>query len=76
MRFPADEIFDIEENEVTARALFGGVKVDGTSGISYRFNPGYRGPDRFVFTLCGTEGTNIRVRVRVRVRARVRVRVR
>ena len=71
VRFPAGEVFDIEKNEVTARALYGGVKVDGTSGASYRSNPGYKGPDRFAFTLCGTEGekagcTVIRVRVRVR----------
>jgi len=71
VRFPAGEVFDVEKNDVTARARYGGVKVDGTSGASYRSNPGYKGPDRFAFTLCGTEGektgcTVIRVRVRVR----------
>jgi hypothetical protein len=71
VRFPSDEVFDIEKNEVTGRPRYGGVKVDGTSGVYYRSNPGYRGPDRFAFTLCGHEGDKagcsvIRVKVRVR----------
>jgi hypothetical protein len=71
VRFPADEVFDIEKNEVTGRPSYGGVKVDGTAGVYYRSNPGYRGPDRFAFTLCGHEGDKagcsvIRVKVRVR----------
>jgi hypothetical protein len=71
VRFPSDEVFDIQKNEVTGRPRYGGVKVDGTTGVFYRSNPGYRGPDRFAFTLCGHEGEKtgcsvIRVKVRVR----------
>jgi hypothetical protein len=71
VRFPSDEVFDIEKNQVTGMPRYGGAKVDGTSGVYYRSNPGYRGPDRFAFTLCGHEGgkagcTVIRVKVRVR----------
>ncbi|MEX2128607.1 MAG: hypothetical protein WD871_10245 [Xanthobacteraceae bacterium] len=71
VRFADDEIFEIASNEVTARPRYGGVRAQGNATAYYRSNPGFKGRDRFTFTLCGTDDgkagcTNVRVRVLVR----------
>lgn len=71
VRFPKDEGFEAEQNEIGDRPHYGGVRVSGASTVYYRSNPGYKGPDRFSFTLCGAEGerrgcSEVRVKVRVR----------
>jgi hypothetical protein len=71
VRFPDDEIFAIMSNEITVRPLYGGVRAQGTATAYYRSNPGFKGRDRFTFTLCGTDSgkegcTDVRVKVLVR----------
>jgi hypothetical protein len=71
IRFPEDEQFEIERNEITARPLYGGARTEGTATAYYRSNPAYRGRDRFSFTLCGTDDgkagcTHVQVKVLVR----------
>jgi hypothetical protein len=71
IQYPAEEQFAIERNELITRPLHGGARVQGPATAYYRSNPGYKGRDRFSFTLCGVESgkegcTTVRVRVIVR----------
>jgi hypothetical protein len=71
IQFPPEEQFNIERNELTARPLHGGARVQAPASAYYRSNPGYKGRDRFSFTLCGAKGgkegcSTIRVFVIVR----------
>ncbi|MCC6947054.1 MAG: hypothetical protein IT539_04730 [Bradyrhizobiaceae bacterium] len=71
VQFPKAEGFEAEQNEIGVRPHYGGVRVGGPSAVYYRSNPGYKGPDRFSFTLCGADGekrgcSEVRVQVNVR----------
>jgi hypothetical protein len=71
IRFREKEVFPVERNQLTGWPLHGGARVEGMATAYYRSNPGYRGADRFSFTLCGAEGAMTacsRVTVRVHVR--------
>jgi hypothetical protein len=56
VRFQRDEVFDVDTIELSARPLHGGARVQPPYAAYYRSNPGYRGRDHFIFTLCGTHG--------------------
>jgi hypothetical protein len=56
VRFYRDEVFDVETLELSARPLHGGARVQAPYSAYYRSNPGYRGRDHFIFTLCGSQG--------------------
>ena len=53
--FPIDKKTRVASNEITTHPHHGGVRVHGTSGAYYRSFPGYRGPDRFAFSICGMD---------------------
>lgn len=56
VRFYRDEVFEVETLELSARPLHGGARVQAPYSAYYRSNPGYRGRDHFIFTLCGSQG--------------------
>jgi hypothetical protein len=71
VHFPLKDKTVIDVNQIIVHPYYGGVRVDGVSGASYRSNPGYRGPDHFAFSFCGREAGApgcARVRVKVEVR--------
>ena len=53
--FPIGDKTRVDSNEITTHPHHGGVRVHGTSGAYYRSFPGYRGPDRFAFSICGMD---------------------
>jgi hypothetical protein len=71
VQYPADEGFEPVHGEIVIRPHHGGARVSGTFDVYYRSNPGYKGTDRFSFSLCGVTGTKqgcSEVRVKVNVR--------
>jgi hypothetical protein len=69
--FPIGDKTRVDSNEFTAHPHHGGARVHGTSGAYYRSFPGYRGPDRFAFSICGMDDgkaacADVRVNVDVR----------
>lgn len=71
VQFPLRDKIVIDVNEIIEHPRYGGVRVHGTSGAYYRSNPGYRGPDGFVFAFCRQDGeksacANVQVKVDVR----------
>jgi hypothetical protein len=71
IRFHREEVFDVETYELSARPLHGGARVQSAFIAYYRSNPGYRGRDHFIFTLCGSQAgqtgcSNILVKIVVR----------
>jgi hypothetical protein len=71
VRFPDEEIFAITSNEITARPLHGGARAQGRASAYYRSNPGFKGRDGFMFTLCGSDDgkpgcTRVQVKILVR----------
>lgn len=69
--FPLSEDVVVDVNRITRHPFYGGARVYGTSGVYYRSNPGYRGPDALAFEFCGrNKGEPVCARVRIKVDVR------